>query len=312
MKALSPLDCYLELPAENELGGGETFFDLLKGAELYASGRSAARSAIPSIKNFGAKTIWLPDPICPSLPIFFKDFFEVKRYRADSVENLNPNPSDAVLFMDFFGASNQSEIESWILKNPKIFSILDATFAPFSDWAKSSAANCVFASLRKILPIPDGAYLKLKDEKPRKIALSPSSSMPDFAGDILSAMALKTFAKKTEGIGDKAYRKLFMKGEEKLFNSKAVCRISPYSFEMLKKLNVSEILKKRANMISDFEKSENIKKLNCKTILPRESASAFAPALIIENETDFELARKAFTSAHNRPASYWNKPDFNF
>lgn len=310
MKVLSPLDCYLELPSENELDGGETFFDLIKSAELYASGRSALRAAFPFLKKSGIKTIFLPKPICPSLPIFFKDFFEVKTYA--NIKNLTAGKSGAVLFMDFFGASNQAEIESWILKNPQTFSILDATFAPFSEWAKNSAANCVFASLRKLLPIPDGAYLKLKGEKPRKIAVLPSTSMPDFAGDILSAMTLKTLAKKAGGIEDKAYRKLFMKGEEKLFNSKAVCRISPFSFEILKKLNVSEILKKRANMISDFEKSENLKKLNCKTILPRDGKSAFSPAIIIENEAEFELARKMFATSHNRPAAYWNKPDFNF
>lgn len=310
MKVLSPLDCYLELPSENELDGGETFFDLIKSAELYASGRSALRAAFPFLKKSGIKTIFLPKPICPSLPIFFKDFFEVKTYA--NIKNLTAGKSGAVLFMDFFGASNQAEIEGWILKNPQTLSILDATFAPFSEWAKNSAANCVFASLRKLLPIPDGAYLKLKGEKPRKIAVLPSTSMPDFAGDILSAMTLKTLAKKAGGIEDKAYRKLFMKGEEKLFNSKAVCRISPFSFEILKKLNVSEILKKRANMISDFEKSENIKKLNCKTILPRDGKSAFSPAIIIENEAEFELARKMFATSHNRPAAYWNKPDFNF
>lgn len=310
MKVLSPLDCYLELPSENELGGGETFFDLIKSAELYASGRSALCAAFPFLKKSSIKTIFLPEPICPSLPIFFKRFFEVKTYA--NIKNLTAGKSEAVLFMDFFGASNQAEIEGWILKNPQTFSILDATFAPFSEWATNSAANCVFASLRKLLPLPDGAYLKLKGEKLRKIAVLPSTSMPDFAGDILSAMTLKTIAKKAGGIEDKAYRKLFMKGEEKLFNSKAVCRISPFSFEMLKKLNVSEILKKRANMISDFEKSENIKKLNCKTILPRDSKSAFSPAIIIENETDFEIARKMFATSHNRPAAYWNKPDFNF
>lgn len=310
MKVLSPLDCYLELPSENELDGGETFFDLIKSAELYASGRSALRAAFPFLKKSGIKTIFLPELICPSLPIFFKDFFEVKTYA--NIKNLTAGKSGAVLFMDFFGASNQAEIEGWILKNPQTFSILDATFAPFSEWATNSAANCVFASLRKLLPIPDGAYLKLKGEKPRKIAVLPSTSMPDFAGDILSAMTLKTLAKKAGGIEDKAYRKLFMKGEEKLFNSKAVCRISLFSFEILKKLNVSKILKKRANIISDFEKSENLKKLNCKTILPRDSKSAFSPAIIIENEAEFELARKMFATSHNRPAAYWNKPDFNF
>lgn len=312
MKVLSPLDCYLELPSENELGGGETFFDLVKSAELYASGRSALCAAFPFLKKSGIKTIFLPELICPSLPIFFKRFFEVKTYSENHIETLSLKASEAILFMDFFGASNQAEIEGWILKNPQTFSILDATFAPFSEWATNSAANCVFASLRKLLPLPDGAYLKLKGEKPRQIAVLPSTSMPDFAGDILSAMTLKTIAKKAGGIEDKAYRKLFMKGEEKLFNSNAVCRISPFSFEMLKKLDIPKILKNRANMISDFEKSENIKKLNCKTILPRDGKSAFSPAIIIENETDFELARKMFATSHNRPAAYWNKPDFNF
>lgn len=312
MKVLSPIDCYLELPQKEILDGNETFFDTIKDAELYASGRSALRSIIPLLKKSGTKTIWLPDFICPSLPIFFKEFFEVKTYPNATPNTLKIDAPDAILFVDFFGATNQIEIENWILKNPQVFSILDATFAPFSSWIKQSNANCIFASLRKLLPIPDGAYLKLKNEPPRKIASTPSSSTPEFVAEILSAMILKTLAKNSENSDAKAYRKLFMKGEEKLFNSKTIARISPYSFEVLKTLNITKILKSREMQILEFEKSKIAQKLNCQTISPRESQSAFAPALIIEDEATFEQARQMLTTPHNRPCAYWNKPDFKF
>ena len=315
MKILTPSDCYQSLAAPEMLGGGDFFGEI--NAELYASARSALRAAMPFIKDFGAKRIWLPELVCPSLPIFFGEFFEVGRYRADlffaGLPQIGAAAGDAVLIMDFFGASDAQNIEKWIKENPKIFSILDATFAPFSSLAKSSAASCVFASLRKLLPIPDGAYLKIRGVSPRKVAQTPAASMPEFAADILAAMALKSAAQKSENFGASAYRKLFMKGEEKLFLSKSILRMSPYSFELLGKLDIKKILELRAKQIADFEKSEKREILkNCKTILPREKYSAFAPALIAQTEADFNKARELFASAHSRPAAYWNKPDFSF
>ncbi|MBR6388789.1 MAG: hypothetical protein IKS15_01535 [Opitutales bacterium] len=315
MKILTPTDCYQSLADPETLGGGDFFGEI--NAEMYASARSALRAAMPFIKDFGAKRIWLPELICPSLPIFFAEFFEVRRYRADlffeRAPQIGTEEGDAVLIMDFFGAGNAQNIEKWIKENPKIFSILDATFAPFSALAKNSAASCVFASLRKLLPIPDGAYLRLGGVPPRKAALAPSASMPEFAADIMAAMSLKTLAQKSQNFADSAYRKLFMKGEEKLFLSKSILRMSPYSFELLGRLDIKKILELRAKQIADFENSEKRKILeNCKTILPREKCSAFAPALIIEAEADFKKARELFASAHNRPAAYWNKPDFSF
>ncbi|MBR4597402.1 MAG: hypothetical protein IKO42_03270 [Opitutales bacterium] len=317
MKILSPADCYQALARPEFCGGGNSFFDEIKDAELYASGRSALRAAAPAMQKFGAKRIWLPQWICPSLPIFFGEFFEVKTYKADlffaSAPQIKAAGGDAVLLLDFFGASSAQNIESWIEKNPQVFSILDATFAPFSSLAKNSKASCVFASLRKLLPIPDGAYLKIRGASPRKVATTPAASTCEFAADLLAAMALKSAAQKSENFGDGAYRKLFMRGEEKLFLSKTVARISPYSFEMLQILNVKKILLSRAKEIREFESSPERKFLkNCKTILPREKSCAFAPALIIEKEADFKAARELFSSAHSRPASYWNKPDFSF
>ena len=317
MKILSPSDCYHALARPEFFGGENSFFAQIKDAELYASGRSALRSAAGAMRKFGVKRIWLPAPVCPSLPIFFKEFFEVKTYKADLFFSAAPQMAaaggDAVLIMDFFGAGDAQNIGNWIEKNLKIFSILDATFAPFSYLAKNSRASCVFASLRKLLPIPDGAYLKIKGLAPRKVAQSPSASMPEFAADILAAMALKSAAQKSENFGDSAYRKLFMRGEEKLFNSKSVLRISPYSFETLQRLDIQKILRARAKEIREFEKSEKRKILKgSKTILPREKNSAFAPALVIETQADFSKARELFASAHSRPAAYWNKPDFSF
>ncbi len=312
MKVISPIDCYLPLPTAEDLGGGKTFFDEIKNAELYASGRNALGSIIAQIKGSDAKNMWLPKLICPSMPIFFKEFFEVNFYDENKIEELKIPATDAILFLDFFGATNSEVIENWILENPQNFSILDATFAPFSNWAKSTNASCVFASLRKLLPIPDGAYLKLKNQTPRKIATSPTNTLPDFFSDILSAMTLKTLALKSSCFDEKLYRKLFMRGEEKLFKTKTISRMSCYSFEVLKSLNVDKILKMRKIQILDFENLSEIKNLTCEKIVPRDDTSAFAPALVVNDEATFEKLRKMFTTQHNRPCSYWNKPDFTF
>lgn len=302
MHIISATDAFHSLPESKLLDGSGTLFDIIGDIELWASGRDAIRSEAEALKGF--KRIFIPRYICPALPIFFKDFARICFY-GDSpfvgkpiFDNGSPGEGDAIVIVNFFGQKNADFWNKWMADNPNVFTIEDHTLDPFGIWANGSLSDMTFASLRKILPIPDGAWLKRRRRKPRKIACKPADSMNEFACQILAGMSLKSLLIHTN---DESYRKLFLKGEEKLFKNTSVKRISPWSYEILKKLNIKDLVKNQKTKNTAFYKSEAVKKLPISLILNTD----LGPILCFCNAKDCEFTRKALSKPHNRPAVFW-------
>ncbi len=311
MKALSPNDVYKALPTPEILDARGTFFDIAKGAELWASGRDALRSVLSSEARGGK--IHIPDYVCPSLPIFLSEFFEISRYRASPLApapdfgTLAARPGDTVLAISYFGASDGAAWRAWQEQNPGVRLIEDHSLAPFSQWASNSRADIAFASMRKTLPIPDGAWLKLAGKKPRAAATRPASDLAPFAAEILAAMALKTSQISCGVCDERPYRMMFLKGEEKLFRKRSISRISPYSFELLKRIGIAGMLRAKHREIAEF--FEGYGKLGlpaARFIAPAGEMSAFEPVMAFESPEDLETVRKHFLRGHSRPTIYWN------
>lgn len=305
MHIISATDPY-HLPVELKfLGRQNSALSHLKDHELYASGRDALRSVSETLKNF--KRIFLPSYICPGLPIFFNEFTDIKFYEfsllSGKIKFLNgaPKKGDAILIINYFGCTNKKVWDAWAKKNPDIFRMENHTFAPFSEWAKTSDADLIFASLRKILPMPDGAYLKIKNVKARTLAQKPQSGIAPFAAEILSAMALKKLFK---GSKTESYRKIFLRGEEKLFRKKNIDRISAYSFHLLERLNLEKYLRARFDSTQKIL-SQISNQFKCQTLGGENPYASFAPILAFETEAEMENARLKLLKIHSRPAIFW-------
>ncbi|MBO6102786.1 MAG: hypothetical protein J6P03_05995 [Opitutales bacterium] len=315
MYIISPFDCYKALPdpalLKNKPQSG--FFDIFCDAELWASGRSAMRSIFKELKDLSVREIALPSYICPSLPPFFAREFKVSQYGFDELENRVDFPSVktgkgvAVLAVNFFGASERNKWEALMEKNPETVFIEDHSFAPFSNWAKNSRADFSFASLRKLLPIPDGAYLRAKNRAPRAAARRPAASMPAFAAEILSAMALKTFEQNIAGSTDASYRKKFLAGEKALFKNPPLERISPYSFEILRKLDIAQALAENFKKSEDFFRRNPLKDVPVlKNLTPERPEDLLSPILALPDLPALTAARNLLISPHSRPVIYWS------
>jgi hypothetical protein len=90
----------------------------------------------------------------------------------------------------------------------------DHTHDPLSSWARTSRANYAFASLRKWLPLPDGAALwspRGEVPPPAPTSLTPSAAAASL--DRLSAMLLKQRYLAGEDVSKDAYRALAIAGE---------------------------------------------------------------------------------------------------
>jgi hypothetical protein len=75
----------------------------------------------------------------------------------DSLQSLAPRKGDVLLVLNFFGMARPSDYKPFSECGVEV--IEDHTHDPWSDWASQSRADWCVASLRKTLPIPDGAVM---------------------------------------------------------------------------------------------------------------------------------------------------------
>lgn len=317
MFVLSACDSYHELVNPELLDGKGGFFERFGEIELYASGRDALRSVLPELGR-KSKRIFLPNYICPSMPKFFAPHFEILEFK-DSPLRLapefaeRPRGGDIVFAANYFGNFNAEFWRRFKSETPAAILIEDHTLAPFSKEALESRADIVFASLRKVLPLPDGAYLKLRGRAPRPLALRPTKDCAEFAALALQAMALKSACLGGLDIDERIYRKLFLSAEEKLFHKRLASRISAYSYEILKALNLDKFLASAERAVEEFFNSPKAAKLpKFAKISPPRCDAAFAPIMEFESAQSLEEARLSLLTKHNRPASFWRNKDFLF
>lgn len=85
-------------------------------------------------------------------------------FYADDPERSGPDlhrlpaaPWDMVLAVNYFGVRSGDSWNAWRAAHPSNALVEDHTHDPQSAWARSSEADFAFASLRKTIPVPDGA-----------------------------------------------------------------------------------------------------------------------------------------------------------
>ena len=116
--------------------------------------------------------------------------FEVATYPDDprraepEWSTLQPDATDVVIPVNYFGVRSGQCWRTWRERNPCIL-VEDHSHDPVSGWARESTADYAFASLRKTLPVPDGAILW----SPRGLPL-PSTGNSESAASALKLAAM--------------------------------------------------------------------------------------------------------------------------
>jgi hypothetical protein len=131
------------------------------GAVWFALGRHALQALLPRLD---VPKLWLPDYFCHEVAEGWRELAEVELYEDDPRwpeprwESLRPGRRDAVVAVNYFGVRSGEAWRSWREQTECVL-VEDHAHDPASEWATASAADYAFSSLRKTLPVPDGAIL---------------------------------------------------------------------------------------------------------------------------------------------------------
>jgi hypothetical protein len=228
---------------------------LPKTYELFSTGTSVLLSIRDHIKpNAERLRLHLPSFFCMHVANKLKKVFDLCWYRdlptesAPDFNTLEPLPGDLVLAVNLFGIRQGDSWQEWLSCHHDIVLIEDHTHDPFSPWTRQSNAHYAMASLRKTLPIPDGAIIW----SPQNLELPKPVMKESFgASQKLTAMLLKRAYNNGGNISKEAYRNLQIQGEN-LLSQETSNTASSFTTNILHCLNLPELRRKREANIQFF------------------------------------------------------------
>jgi hypothetical protein len=193
-----------------------------------------AVAALVQMKSGNEPTLWLPSYFCPEVADCCRPFCEIREYRdmpfwdEPDWKSLEPRSQDIVLAVNYFGVRDGTPWKDW-RKRVRCILLEDHSQDPFSEWASASTADFAFASVRKTLPIPDGAILW----SPKGLKLPSQPVDGDWDGSALKAAAMLYKMEYLRGAGTdelkRRFRDLQLKGED-LMRKSRISAISSSSF----------------------------------------------------------------------------------
>jgi hypothetical protein len=190
-----------------------------EGAVWYALGRHAAEALLRQLRP---PRLWLPDYFCHEVAARWREAAGVELYEDDprwpepQWESLRPEPRDLVIAVNYFGVRLGAPWREWRAETACVL-VEDHAHDPASDWATTSTADYAFSSLRKTLPVPDGAILW----SPLGLPLPDQPAGGADGSELkLAAMLLKGeyLGRGDDGLKER-FRHLQLDGEERLAGS---------------------------------------------------------------------------------------------
>lgn len=283
--------------------------------ELFSTG-TAALLSIHSLlaRNKGQRLkLHLPSFYCMDVAAKLKSVFDLCWYRdlptqkQPDFNSLNTSPGDLVLAVNLFGIREGKVWQDWLLQHDGVILIEDHSHDPFSVWAQQSIAHYAFASLRKTLPIPDGANIW----SPQKMKLPKAASLESFgAYKRLTAMLLKRAYLSGVNISKDVYRRLDIESQEALGNDEKSA-VSDFTASILSSLNITEFRRKREANIRKFISlvlDEN--NPNWKPLFSSWSSDAvpFNSIIVCKNQVIRDSLRTYLISQNIFAAIHWPQP----
>ncbi|WP_250007735.1 hypothetical protein [Actinoplanes sp. M2I2] len=191
------------------------------GHQLYATGCGAMSALLRRLARPGR--LHVPSFFCMGVAEALSQDMPLAWYQhlpgdGPRWETVHAGPGDVVLAQNLFGREDGAGWRGWIDAHPDVTVLEDHSHDPFSPWARSSTAPYAVASLRKTLPVPDGAVLW----SPRGLDVPAPAGPGNEGSDLkLTAMLLKAAWLDGRPVAKDTFRTLQQRGEQALLGSDA-------------------------------------------------------------------------------------------
>lgn len=289
---------YLSDKEYREVVASFTFFD--DQEQFYFSGRAALRAILSDgIHKYSWEKIYVPTYYCHEVYDFIKDlniaieFYECNPLANEIPASIQDKESYVLLVVNYFGLSS-AYFE--YLRN--IVVIEDLTHDLES--INRSNADYVFASLRKILPVPVGGLVRSAERLP-EIPVTLFSE--EIVQEKISGMLLKKKYLEGSFTGKEIFRNLLTSAEQSFENHKTFTSLPFLATKYLLGLNVHKIMEaKKSN--SAFAK-ESIKENAKFELLTSTSNSEYALILKFDVVEERNKLKKHLISRNIYPMVLW-------
>jgi hypothetical protein len=219
------------------------------GAQIFTTGRAALLSLIRLLsKDRRRPTLHLPSYFCMEVAGCLQTVCDLGWYRDQPNERdpdlstLRAAPGDLVLAHNVFGLRDGKLWRDWIRHHDGVTVIEDHSHDPFSPWARTTVASYVVSSLRKTLPLPDGALAWSPQGLPVPTPAAPS---PPGAERKLAAMLLKGAYLGGGQVSKGGYREVQVQGEREL-GEESDSIASVFTRQVLPALDVDTMRRRRS------------------------------------------------------------------
>jgi len=285
---------------------------LPRDSVLYATGRDALRALIEwGRAERGWRRWFLPDYFCQDVSAAIRATgIEVVTYR-DSPLWEAPAPleerlrqGDALFLVNYFGLRDRRAAEALDMHPADL--VEDHTHDPWSEWAKASGASFCLASLRKCLPVPDGAILwsPRGDNLPPQLPATPHRET--FSWMKLAAMTLKRQYLAGQDVEKEVFRQLQIRAENSIGVDDEVSGMSDYTRELLPTLPWDDWRRRRqGNFATMREALSNTAGL--KVLSPNEAGDVcpFSLVLVCDTRERRERIRSHLIANDIYPSVLW-------
>ncbi len=291
-----------------ECEAGALFNDILPECELFASGRDALLRALKLASSIQKGRIFLPNYFCPWVIKSVRSFYQERVSFYDDFPSdaepdfstLQAKPGDVVLAVNFFAIRDFSVWAKWKNENSDVILIADFSHCPFAKSTQIDNFDYVFASLRKTLPLCDGGYLRQANSSP--------NNMYKKAGEGCDFSEAYAYSAALAQIDYQKARDFYYNAEMRLNAKRNISRISFYSYNALKMLNLQKLWQARNLVNKTFQEALNKNKgwrlLNSTNISGDDFAS-FCPTLFFQNVALRDRAYAKLSEESLLPSIYW-------
>ena len=275
---------------------------------LLGTGRDALRLLLEEgLLSLGWKRLWIPNYFCDEVVAAIATIgIQIQRYedrpgRAFCQPTVGDRDGQVLFVSNTFGLRTKPPEYAaawWAV-------IEDHTHDPWSEWSRTSAATYCVASLRKTLPIPDGAALWSPIHVPLPECASRSEKRAAAVAAKTYAMLLKRLYLNNHLVSKETYRRLATEGERGMAEGKCSL-ISALSAQLLPIMPTASWREKRRR---NFEVLcgllERPGELGVLRPEERSTAYPFAVVCMAESRAERDALREYLIESSVYPAILW-------